>query len=208
MNLPATKEELINAGFEVIGLNLSLKGMDEISINWRTDKIDNLVFDIWDDDEDDFIFRLECPTKTELNKMLYPFIKRELDFAKKEKDYSFEECLNKKMNYFIFKGKVFHYDSNAKYIEYSPSYATREAANQALALSKLSFIIAEIDKDCPADKEDYNCVFYFDNHTSEICLASRSTRHSDSLLSCASIKGAEILKKQHPQLLKEALMVS
>ena len=209
MNEPATDKELENAGFTRASVNHIYKIHEKgfyIGENLNHQQ-DGFFVSLSDNDEPFLYF--EAPTKTELNKMIYPFIKRELDFEAKEKEYSLEECFDGE-GWTIFNGVAVHIKN-----DYVPSgciaYRTEAQCNQAIALAELSHIIAEIDKDYPCDLHNCRYSFFiidYDYDTKRLDITGDvGIGRSEYTVTVSSEKGAEILLKQHPKLLKSALMV-
>ena len=203
MNEPATEEELKNVGF-IQCSNLShIYWLNCFGFQIRYEEKHIKVFDM----DDIFILRAEAPTKTELNKMLYPFIKRELDFSTKEKMYSLKECFDREgwVNNCGVAKQVIAYANCIN--SFSIVYKTEAQCNQAIAIAQLSHIIAEIDKDYPSDRIHYRYNIYFDKNSKSILCGGESNRYCTHIVSVESREGVEILIKKHPELIKIALMV-
>ena len=88
-------------------------------------------------------------------------------------------------------------------------FKTEAEAKQALALAQLSWIVPEINKDYPFDKNSIGRVeIAWDVDGQKIDFKSCSFgSYVWNAIMLNSIDAAEILIKQHEQLLKDALMI-
>jgi len=143
----------------------------------------------------------------DVSKKCYPFLGYELDFSEKEKSYAWEDCIGKEGWWVNSGGEIYPANTELDVDISRNIFKEEEQAEQSLALSQLSWIIPEIDKDYPREVDyDYvsRVLWIRGEFTFGEVLAEYS---SEYIVSAQSVEGAKILIKNHPQLLKKALLI-
>ena len=188
-----TKDELKNAGFNIakcekvgIGIPDSLHAKLTIidigiTINYHTSSGSILVTDGY------AAFEAEANTKEELNKALFFWTKKDLDFTKKVKSYTYKDS-----------------DKDVAWATYSErlTFNSGKGRNQAEAAAKLSFVVAKINEDFPkVANQGWEC-FYPELEAGKFCSCG-DDKPEDKKISTISRKGCDILKRDNEQLLKQ-----
>lgn len=189
-----TKQELINAGFEEVKyerlgfgpsskIHVQLK-IENITINYYSCNGHILVTDGYG------TYETEAVTKEMLNKALFFWTKKDLDFTEKVKTYTYEDC-EKDVAWATCSERL--------------TFNSGKERNQAEAAAKLSFVVAKINEDYPhKSDEDNNYCYprYLDcgNHPWKI----ESTDYIEEVkIAVRSRKGCEILLRDNEELLKQ-----
>jgi len=185
MNEKPTGQELLNAGAKhsPIGTLYVLTGKNGFQF-YLNPKLNSFILYDFDHDE---LSRGEFPTKAELSFMWKFFTGKELDWGN---DYSYDDCFD------AFEGGICTISGTIP-ITKAPKY---------IALAKLEFIIAAIDRDYPSRNGGF--IAFRGTSSGNLCYGGEFIGdRNEYLITTASEQGAKILIKHHHKLLEKAFEI-
>jgi len=145
-DMKPTERELLNAGFTKEFNNIFVYRYSDATIKYDNEECSLNVAAI-DFPKNSFNYNTTAETKEELNKILYAFLKKDLDFS--DPAYTWNTCFNGEGFFIDDESDVMNSECISKDADNYATWKHQSHAHSAISFARLSYVVDEVNKYFP-----------------------------------------------------------